>query len=124
MILSCPSCEKTYRVPAAALPPGGREVRCSVCQTVWWERGAMAEAVAAGAQGADIAPRYYGAADAETGPVIETSYDAEPRPEPRPEPGPAPATTDNEPQPSPAGTGFWGRQPGEPAGQRSRTCMW
>ena len=81
MMLFCPECEKSYRVPSAAVPPAGREVRCSACGATWFERGRIAEAVAAGAAGADVTA-YYGVAEARgsaeeledralRGPVIE-----------------------------------------------------
>ena len=93
MILSCPSCPKTYDVPAAALPPGGREVECSACGTVWFERGAMAAAVAAGARGADVAGWD----------VIDAEFEAVEPSGSRPErPKPEAASPDAEPAPSPA----------------------
>ena len=92
MILSCPSCPKTYDVPAAALPPGGREVACSACGAVWFERGAMARAAAAGAAGADVV--FPG------GDVIEAEFQPVGVTEPRP--APVPAEPDALPAPSPA----------------------
>ncbi|WP_031552478.1 zinc-ribbon domain-containing protein [Parvularcula oceani] len=56
MLISCPECETDYRVPASAIPPGGREVRCSACEATWFERGEMAQVVAAAASGADVTP--------------------------------------------------------------------
>lgn len=49
MLISCPACPKMYRVPASAIPPEGREVSCSACGTVWYERGIEAEVVSVGA---------------------------------------------------------------------------
>ncbi|MEM8555299.1 MAG: zinc-ribbon domain-containing protein [Pseudomonadota bacterium] len=34
--ITCPSCMATYRVPAAAMPDGGREVHCSACGYSWF----------------------------------------------------------------------------------------
>lgn len=96
MILSCPECPKTYDVPPAALPPGGREVECSTCGCVWFERGAMARAAAVGAAGADVA--YAG--DFAYAEVIEAEFQAVGGTEPRPLPQTAPIGAD--PQPSPA----------------------
>ena len=92
MILSCPACPKTYDVPSAALPPGGREVECSACGAVWFERGLMARAAAAGAAGADVAPVWDDVIEAE----FQTVGTTEPRP------APTPAALDAEPAPSPA----------------------
>ena len=76
MILSCPSCAKTYRTPSSAIPPGGRDVQCSACGCVWFERGQMAEAVGAGLSAADTLPRREAA-------VIEGHCEpARPRPQP------------------------------------------
>ena len=61
MILACPGCDKTYRVPRAAVPPEGREVRCSACGTGWTERGRVQRLAASGAAAADVVS-YYGAA--------------------------------------------------------------
>lgn len=35
MIISCPSCETSFKVDAASLGPTGRRVRCSKCGHVW-----------------------------------------------------------------------------------------
>lgn len=43
MLISCPTCPKVYRVAASAIPPEGREVRCSACGSVWHEHGIEAE---------------------------------------------------------------------------------
>lgn len=40
MRLTCPNCGAQYEVPPEAIPPAGREVQCSSCQTTWFERGA------------------------------------------------------------------------------------
>lgn len=37
MRLICPSCGTEYEVEAAAIPPEGRDVQCSNCQTVWFQ---------------------------------------------------------------------------------------
>lgn len=60
MLISCPACPKMYRVPASAIPPEGREVSCSACGTVWYEKGLDAEVVTvgAGAFTAAAAPRH------------------------------------------------------------------
>ncbi|WOI53644.1 zinc-ribbon domain-containing protein [Parvularcula sp. LCG005] len=43
MMISCPSCPKTYRVAASAIPPEGRDVHCASCGAVWFERGVVAD---------------------------------------------------------------------------------
>lgn len=35
MLLTCPNCETIFRVDAADIKTGGRNVRCSVCSHVW-----------------------------------------------------------------------------------------
>jgi predicted Zn finger-like uncharacterized protein len=35
MILECPACSAKFSVPAKAVPPGGRSVRCSRCRHEW-----------------------------------------------------------------------------------------
>lgn len=37
MILTCPSCSASYNVPAEAIGPKGREVRCKKCAHVWFQ---------------------------------------------------------------------------------------
>jgi len=37
MILTCPSCQSRYLVPANAVPAQGREVRCKKCSHEWWQ---------------------------------------------------------------------------------------
>ena len=93
MILSCPECPKTYDVPSSALPPGGREVECSSCGAVWFERGMMAQAVNAGAAAADLAMPVWDE-------VIDAEFKAVGATEPRP--APEPAADDAAPAPSPA----------------------
>lgn len=39
MILTCPSCSASYNVPAEAIGPKGREVRCKKCAHVWFQAG-------------------------------------------------------------------------------------
>ena len=36
--LSCPTCDAVYEVPAGALPADGRDVQCSNCGTVWFQK--------------------------------------------------------------------------------------
>lgn len=48
MLISCPSCPKVYRVPASAIPPEGRDVTCTACGEVWFERGLEAEVIGVG----------------------------------------------------------------------------
>lgn len=43
MLISCPLCPKSYRVPDDAIPPEGRDVSCSACGTVWFEPGAASD---------------------------------------------------------------------------------
>jgi predicted Zn finger-like uncharacterized protein len=35
MIISCPSCQASFRVDAARLGPDGKKVRCSKCGNIW-----------------------------------------------------------------------------------------
>jgi predicted Zn finger-like uncharacterized protein len=35
MILECPACQSRFNVPAHAIPPAGRTVKCSHCSHVW-----------------------------------------------------------------------------------------
>ena len=42
--LSCPTCDAVYEVPAAAIPASGRDVQCSNCGTVWFQRSGQAPA--------------------------------------------------------------------------------
>ena len=96
MILSCPDCHKTYRVPSSAVPPGGREVRCSACGAAWHERGRVALRVAGGAAAADV-PGYLGAAD-----IVEGTCEAPPRQGPRgPRSEPSPSAPDQAARPAP-----------------------
>ncbi len=37
MILTCPQCESRFRLPAELLAPDGHNVRCSVCENIWFE---------------------------------------------------------------------------------------
>lgn len=39
MRLICPNCGAQYEVPPEAVPPAGRDVQCSACQHVWFEKG-------------------------------------------------------------------------------------
>jgi predicted Zn finger-like uncharacterized protein len=42
MLLTCPSCETSFRVDPEALGPTGRTVRCACCQTSWFAEAAVA----------------------------------------------------------------------------------
>ena len=64
MRLICPNCSTHYDVDASAIPPGGREVQCGVCDTVWFQPGGSDEAGEDWAQ-AD------GAADTAGVPVVD-----------------------------------------------------
>ncbi len=35
MILACPACRATFKIPDGAIPPGGRKVRCAKCKHSW-----------------------------------------------------------------------------------------
>lgn len=37
MILTCPQCETRYTLPASALVPDGKRVRCSQCKDTWFQ---------------------------------------------------------------------------------------
>jgi predicted Zn finger-like uncharacterized protein len=61
MLLTCPSCETSFRVNPEALGPSGRRVRCACCQTSWFalpaEAGvepAMVETPAVGVDSTDL----------------------------------------------------------------------
>jgi predicted Zn finger-like uncharacterized protein len=43
MILTCGSCETRYEISSAAIPAGGRTVRCAKCGNSWLEGGASIE---------------------------------------------------------------------------------
>lgn len=76
MIVACPNCQTRFNVPAEALEPDGRQVRCSRCHVVWFqepEGGARAGRAATRDAAADAAPSAAGpaagrdaAAEAET----------------------------------------------------------
>lgn len=38
MRLTCPKCAAQYEVPEAAIPAAGREVQCSACDAVWFQK--------------------------------------------------------------------------------------
>lgn len=38
MIIKCPECETSFLVPDESLAPKGRKVRCSNCQTEWFQK--------------------------------------------------------------------------------------
>ena len=44
MRLSCPTCDAVYEVPSGAIPEAGRDVQCSNCGTVWFQRSGEAPA--------------------------------------------------------------------------------
>ncbi|MGH1397888.1 MAG: zinc-ribbon domain-containing protein [Alphaproteobacteria bacterium] len=37
MILTCPNCEKSFSLPAQALAPEGKRVKCSACDSQWFQ---------------------------------------------------------------------------------------
>lgn len=39
MILTCPECSASYNVPAEAIGPEGRTVRCKKCKHEWFQKG-------------------------------------------------------------------------------------
>lgn len=43
MRLICPNCGAEYEIDATLIPAGGRDVQCSDCGHMWFERGAEAE---------------------------------------------------------------------------------
>jgi predicted Zn finger-like uncharacterized protein len=61
MLLTCPSCETSFRIKPDALGPSGRTVRCARCHTNWFaapegveQEPAIAEASAIGADSASL----------------------------------------------------------------------
>jgi predicted Zn finger-like uncharacterized protein len=61
MLLTCPSCETSFRIKPDALGPSGRTVRCARCHTNWFaapegveREPAIAEAAAIGAGSASL----------------------------------------------------------------------
>jgi predicted Zn finger-like uncharacterized protein len=61
MLLTCPSCETSFRIKPDALGPSGRTVRCARCHTNWFaapegveRQPAIAEAAAIGAGSASL----------------------------------------------------------------------
>lgn len=44
MLIVCPSCDAQYQVPESAIPPEGREVQCSSCDTKWHQEPASKSA--------------------------------------------------------------------------------
>ncbi len=45
MRLICPNCDAEYEVELALLPEAGRDVQCSNCNTVWFQKPALEEAL-------------------------------------------------------------------------------
>ncbi len=43
MRLTCPNCDAQYEVDDSLIPPEGRDVQCSNCNTTWFQAGAGAE---------------------------------------------------------------------------------
>jgi predicted Zn finger-like uncharacterized protein len=58
MRLSCPNCDAQYEVDAAAIPSAGRDVECSNCGNIWFQRypDAMPPGSDAGRGGAERRP--------------------------------------------------------------------
>ncbi|MFC3230027.1 zinc-ribbon domain-containing protein, partial [Marinibaculum pumilum] len=59
MIVACPNCQTQFSVPATALRPDGRQVRCSRCHYSWFQEPEAARPAPARAPAAEpaAAPR-------------------------------------------------------------------
>ncbi|MFN3937914.1 MAG: zinc-ribbon domain-containing protein [Gemmobacter sp.] len=60
MRIGCPNCDAQYEVPDSAIPPEGRDVQCSNCGHVWFQRPAGHEP----AHEPEPAPEDFGTEDA------------------------------------------------------------
>jgi predicted Zn finger-like uncharacterized protein len=63
MLIVCPSCGTSYDVDLSRVPPGGRQVRCARCRSVWRAEPSQADKLMAAAAG--IAPSSAGDEHAE-----------------------------------------------------------
>ncbi len=101
MLLTCPSCETSFRIKPDALGPSGRTVRCARCHTNWFaapegveREPAMAEAPAIGAGSASL--RVIPSNDPVNDPVNDTINDTVSWREPFAENEPAPPLVPND----------------------------
>ena len=63
MEIECPHCAARYRVPADAVPTGGRDIHCARCGRSWFQDGDSAADTEAARASADAPPLGAGLAD-------------------------------------------------------------
>ena len=93
MRLTCPNCGAQYEVADDVIPEAGRDVQCSNCGHVWFEKPGAEADEAAEAEWDDVATP-------EPEPEPEPEAEPEPKPEPEPEPELEPEP-ESEPEPEP-----------------------
>ncbi len=82
MRIVCPNCNAQYEIDPALLPPEGREVQCSGCGTVWFQKPGETTPIAAASQ-----PELSAAPDKAAQPAAEPTPEPDTPPEPdAPEP--------------------------------------
>jgi len=90
MRLICPNCGAQYEVDDAVIPEAGRDVQCSACGQLWFQKShAMLEAEAEEMPEALAAPEGWDIPEEEDAPLPdETAPEVEPAVSPTPEKGP------------------------------------
>lgn len=92
MRITCPNCLAQYEIDGGLLPPEGREVQCSACDTIWFQpapsrKGAKPEKIALSepAPTPNLPPTPdVTEAPSAAAPVIEAEESADPEPAPAP----------------------------------------